>query len=147
MLLTAPFGPESYGDAKKMQHELRAAMRQDRQEHKSGKNAKKIVLATVQGCKDGPTVSYYKEKMSGWMKYIRDRYRSVVICQTARSVDNTGASISGLNPFTEYKLMVNLYPHEMENLERIAMEMVKDDAHILGVQLSATGVSNLFIEG
>jgi hypothetical protein len=59
---------------------------------------------------------------------IRRRFSGAVIRRTIQSVDNTGARISGLEPYQEHLLVVDLYESELENLKGICEGLVADNA-------------------
>lgn len=95
------------------------------------KDSKNVVLSTLKG-KSGPGTtarSAYEKEMVITIKDIRERFSGAVIRRTVRSVDNTGNTISGLEPFHEHVLILKLYQHEMENLELLAKDLVDGDAH------------------
>ncbi|KAG2063485.1 hypothetical protein BDR04DRAFT_1037816 [Suillus decipiens] len=85
-----------------------------------------IIMGTVKGDADLDVPSLYRNQMLTWISIIRERFTGIVIRRTIWSVDNHGARISGLAPFQEHNLLVKLYSHEVENLERIAKDLVEE---------------------
>jgi hypothetical protein len=67
--------------------------------------------------------------MVKWIDVMRQRYAGLVIRRTVWSVDNDGKRISGLEPFHEHHIVVKLYDKEMNNLECLAQELIKDGTH------------------
>jgi hypothetical protein len=67
--------------------------------------------------------------MEAYITTIYNTYASLVIQWDLRSVDHTGAPISGLEPYIENILTIELYLCEMENLEAIAQDLVWDGTH------------------
>jgi hypothetical protein len=80
-----------------------------------------------------------------WMKKIRERYAGLVIRRTLKSVDYTGARISGLEPYLEHILKIQLYPHEMKNLETLAQELIKDGGKKTAQYGSSVSTFSLFL--
>ncbi|KAG1741204.1 P-loop containing nucleoside triphosphate hydrolase protein [Suillus occidentalis] len=85
-----------------------------------------IIMGTVKGDADVDIPSLYRSQMLMWIGIIRERFSGVVIRRTIWSVDNCGTRISGLAPFQEHNLLVKLYSHEVDNLERIAKDLVEE---------------------
>lgn len=111
-----------------MDSKLRKAMAKDRKQLKTSGNMEALVKATVNG---GPEVtpSMYAKEMRKAVDTIRIRYAGVIIRRTLQSVDHSGCQISGLEPYREYFIKVDLYPKEMENLDKLAQELVKEGTH------------------
>ncbi|KAG1836505.1 P-loop containing nucleoside triphosphate hydrolase protein [Suillus subalutaceus] len=86
----------------------------------------KIIIGTVKGNADIEVPSLYRSQMLTWINDIRKRFSGIVIRRTIWSVDNQGVRISGLAPFKEHNLLVELYDHEVDNLELIAKELVEE---------------------
>lgn len=123
------FGSAHDHEAQKMASRLRAAESKDRQRFKSGDRKKKIIQAAVSGDSSVQMHSLYQEEMHKWISVIRERFAGITIRRHLRSVDNTGTRISGLGPLYSHHLLVKLYPHETENLEALAKELVADGTH------------------
>ncbi|KAG1837021.1 P-loop containing nucleoside triphosphate hydrolase protein [Suillus tomentosus] len=91
---------------------------------KQGDRISKIIVGTIKGDADADVPSLYRSKMLTWISVVRERFSGIVIRRTIWSVDYRGIRISGLAPFQEHNLLVKLYPHEMENLNGIAKNLV-----------------------
>lgn len=109
-----------------MVRQLRAAAAKDRKRFQQGNRIATIIMGTVKGDVDVDIPSLYRSQMLMWIGIIRERFSGVVIRRTIWSVDNCGARISGLAPFQEHNLLVKLYSHEVDNLERIAKDLVEE---------------------
>jgi len=111
-----------------MDKDLKAATRRDRKAREDDGKNEEMVRRMVQGKGLGKAESEFQEEMLDWIDKIREGYGSSAIRRTVRSVDNTGARISGLPPFEEHPLVIDLYQNEMENLDAIAEELVTDSS-------------------
>lgn len=109
-----------------MQRQLRTAAAKDRKRFKQGDRISKMIIGTVKGNANVQVPSLYRNQMLSWIKDIRKRFSGIVIRRTVWSVDHRKVRISGLAPFKEHNLLVELYPHEVDNLELIAQEMVEE---------------------
>jgi hypothetical protein len=116
-------------EANKMASQLRAAATKDRKRLSQGNRAKTVLMATVKGDAGVKFESAYRDKMVWWVEIIRKRYAGFVVRRTILSVDNKGSRISGLEPFQEHYLQVELYQHEIQNLETLAQGLLKDGTH------------------
>ncbi|KAG1851648.1 P-loop containing nucleoside triphosphate hydrolase protein [Suillus subluteus] len=85
-----------------------------------------IIMGTIKGDADVEVPSLYRSQMLMWIGVIRERFSGIVIRRTIWSVDSCGTRISGLAPFQEHNLLVKLYSHEVDNLERIAKDLVEE---------------------
>lgn len=121
-----PFGSAYDDEALKMVRQLRAAAAKDRKRFQQGNRIATIIMGTVKGDADADIPSLYRSQMLMWIGIIRERFSGVVIRRTIWSVDNCGTRISGLAPFQEHNLLVKLYSHEVDNLERIAKDLVEE---------------------
>ncbi|KAG1793303.1 P-loop containing nucleoside triphosphate hydrolase protein [Suillus plorans] len=86
----------------------------------------KIIVGTVKGDANVDVPSLYRTQMLTWIGIIRERFSGIVIHRNIWSVDYGGTRISGLAPFQEHNLLVKLYCHEVDNLERIAKDLVEE---------------------
>ncbi|KAG1834958.1 P-loop containing nucleoside triphosphate hydrolase protein [Suillus subalutaceus] len=120
------FGSSYDHEALKMVRQLRAAAAKDRKRFKQGDRIAKIIMGTVKGDADVDVPSLYRSQMLTWISIIRERFSGVIIRRTILSVDYRGVRISGLAPFQEHNLLVKLYGHEVDNLERIAKDLVEE---------------------
>ncbi|KAG1829710.1 P-loop containing nucleoside triphosphate hydrolase protein [Suillus subalutaceus] len=120
------FGSSYDDEALKMVRQLRAAAAKDRKRFKQGDRIAKIIMGTVKGDADIEVPSLYRSQMLTWIGIIRERFSGIVIRRTIWSVDYRGTRISGLAPFQEHNLLVKLYSHEVDNLERIAKDLVEE---------------------
>jgi hypothetical protein len=134
------FGPDADDDATAMVRELRAAQRKDRTTRHGNDTNRNIVRGVVAG--DVTQIeSEFEDAMFKWMELIRQRFASVVIRRTIYSTDNNGNRISGLQPFQEHLLVLQLYPAEMENIDSIAKDMISDANHS-ATTFAGSGVSH-----
>jgi hypothetical protein len=77
-----------------------------------------------------------------YMEIIRRKYEGAVIRRTAYSTDYRGYSITGLEPYAEHKMLVELNEHEYEALERLAETAVDNETF---VRRFASEVSSWFL--
>ncbi|KAH7917293.1 hypothetical protein BV22DRAFT_1026655 [Leucogyrophana mollusca] len=68
----------------------------------------------------------YMDVVMKWMTVMRDRFTGYVVRRTVMSTDNTGKPISGLEPFTEHNIILNLYQWELDNLDVEASELAEE---------------------
>ncbi|KAG1833201.1 P-loop containing nucleoside triphosphate hydrolase protein [Suillus subalutaceus] len=120
------FGSAYDDEALKMVRQLRTAAAKDRKRFQQGDRIATIIMGTVKGDADVEVPSLYRSQMLMWIGIIRERFSGIVIRRTIWSVDSCGARISGLAPFQEHNLLVKLYSHEVDNLERIAKDLVEE---------------------
>lgn len=85
-----------------------------------------LIWALVRGDPSASLETDYMAIMVNWIEEIRTRYAGMVIRRTLQSVDNEGKRISGLEPYNDIILLLNLYPSEMKNLEDIAGDLVEE---------------------
>jgi hypothetical protein len=136
------FGSDNDEEARKMDRRLRAAQSKDRKRLKVGDCKKKLIQAAVSGDSDVQMHSVYQDEMLKWVGVIRQRFSGITIRRNLHSLDNTGARISGLGPLYEHHLLVKLYPHEIDNLEALAKELVEDGAQ-RAAKAAATSVRSV----
>jgi hypothetical protein len=96
---------------------------------KNKAHSKTIIMATVKGDQELKIKSKSHIEIFKAIEGIQERFAGVVIYRTVWSVDNTGARISGLAPFQEHILVINLYKAEMTNLELVAQGLMKESTH------------------
>lgn len=104
-----------------MQKEVAAASRLDRSRKKES--------GTIRGVLQGEAEDTVQDNNSGivmvkWIKIIRNLFATSVIRRTVNSVDANGNRISGLPPFLEHHLVLELYPAEIENIDAAAAKIV-----------------------
>ena len=110
-----------------MTKELACAKREDRNEMKSmdEEELNEKVVALVGGTGGEQGVNERTKYVSAkWMKIIREKYQGAVIRRTAYSLDWRGESITGLEPYEEHVMFVDLHPHEYEAIEKLAEKAV-----------------------
>ena len=108
-----------------MDSKLRISMAKDRKQLKASGN-----MGT----------QMYVQEMRKAIDAIRIRYAGMIIKRTLHSVDHAGHRISGLEPYHEHFIKVALYPKEMENLEALSQDLVRDGTHKVA-QLARGSVS------
>jgi len=116
-------------ESKLMKSQLKAALSRDRkQKIKSG-----TVARLIRGITAGEVNSMeseHRDKMIEWIQIIRERFKFNVIRRTHASVDCDGKPIAGLDPYVEHPLLLQLYPYEMESLDKVAIELAGSDANV-----------------
>jgi hypothetical protein len=126
MLGIAEFdGPKAYSVYCEMEKKLRSATAKDRNWVKKHGDDKSTLIAAE---KDGghQSTGKFQKEMRRYVEIFRKAFQGAVVRRSLlQSVDNTGARVSGLEPYKEDFLRVDLYPHEMENLEKVASNMAK----------------------
>jgi hypothetical protein len=122
------FDASADGEAVQMERELRSAKRRDlKARPEAGHNT---IRGIIHGDESVDVDSEHRKAMLQWIGKIRERFASAVIRRTVHSTDNKGNPISGLEPYLEHNLVLNLYKVEMDNLNRIAEVMVTDEAAV-----------------
>lgn len=106
--------PERNADALAMEREIKRAAKRDRDEQK---NTTTVLRIQSEGLEQ-PSES--KAAVVKWVLLIRREFQGFVIRRSSKSMDGNGCFISGLAPFTEHSLTVELYDHEYEYLEKMA---------------------------
>lgn len=117
--------------AKQMDRELNAANRKERNARKKANSdqAETVVRGVLKGDDTRVDVkSDYKDTLLKWIRKLREWYAGCVIRRTVKSIDNEGKRISGLDPYSEHPLVVDLYDWEMDNLDELGEELVKNNA-------------------
>lgn len=112
---------------------LARAKREDRKQMRAmdDDEFKEKVVAFVAGTGGGEGVNVGTNYVSAkWMTTIREKYQGAVIRRTAYSVDYKGESITGLEPYDEHKIMVELHEHEYEALEKLAETAVDSETFV-----------------
>jgi hypothetical protein len=137
------FGPSADDDAANMTRELRAAQRRDRATRQGSDVDQDIVRGITKGAV--PQLdSEFEDVMLKWINAIRENFAGAVVRRTIYSVDHNGDRISGLQPFQEHLLVLNLYPLEMQNLDSIAQEMMSDASQSV-TKFTGSGVNPLHV--
>lgn len=116
-------------EAAEMEKCLRAARAKDIKALKGSSTRKAVIIAATKGDADPKISSAFYKEMQKWVKIIRSYFSGIVIRRTLQSVDSTGACISGLEPYEEHQIVVKLYQHEIENLEKLAGDLIEDGTH------------------
>lgn len=112
-----------------MVSKLRVSMAKDRKKLKDPGTMEALIKGTVTGDPEPAMQSMYAKEMRKATDTIQIRYAGVIIRRTLQSVDHAGCRISGLEPYHEHFIKVPLYPKEMENLETLAQDLVRDGTH------------------
>ncbi|KAH9008003.1 P-loop containing nucleoside triphosphate hydrolase protein, partial [Lactarius hengduanensis] len=87
------------------------------------------VLRGVEGAEAGYAAdANYLKVNAQWMEVIRKKYEGLVIRRTAKSLDDTQQPIAGLEPYKEHTCVLELYGHEYEALESIAVKQLDDSS-------------------
>ncbi|EMD31654.1 hypothetical protein CERSUDRAFT_127231 [Gelatoporia subvermispora B] len=111
-------------DAATMARELRKASAQDLKMRKQSKSTEVLIRSLVSGEGSAPANllqnSSYRQVSTEWIERIRSKFSGSVIRRTVDSLDWAGRPISGLEPYTEHTLMLDLCEHERKNLEQLA---------------------------
>lgn len=111
-----------------MEKQLRSSASKDRRWMDQHGNRSSLLTAATNGeAIDHPF--YYRKTMLESIKQIRKGFQGIVINRGLQSVDNAGNRISGLEPFLEHVLGIDIYEHEMKYLENLATELVRDGSH------------------
>jgi hypothetical protein len=121
------FGQEHDAEAILMDKDLRSALCQDRKARKEADCGEMIVRRVLAGKPTKDIDTNYQAKVLEYIDTIRSHFEGFVIRRTIHSVDSQGQRISGLEPYREHPLILQLYQHELDNLEEIANEIVRDD--------------------
>lgn len=114
-------------EAANMQKEIKSGERLDRKAYRESGGAGIIVRGVVKG-KVNDAASGRRDAVLKWIAIIRERFHGYVIRRTVKSVDWRKKRISGLDPYIERDLGLELYPHEMKNLEGLAETIASDNA-------------------
>jgi len=139
------FGSAYDREAEKMESRLRAAQTKDGKRMKSGDRKRKLVQAVIKGDSSVTFRTSYEPELLRWIAVIRNWFAGISIRRHLQSVDNTGARILGLGPIHKHALLVKLYQHELDNLEAVAEELIRDGTHRVAKSAgSAVRASSLF---
>jgi len=122
-----------------MDKELKSAIRRDRKARKDDGEDENMVRRMMHGKGQKSLESEFEGAMMKWIGTIRIAYAPSVIRRTVLSVDNEGNRISGLPPFVEHALVIELYPAELENLDDIATELLSDTGGVKQAARFAAG--------
>ena len=134
-------GESADEEAKQMESQLKAALRRDRKRKIESGTAARLVRGITAGDINS-LESEYRDQMMEWIQIIRERFKFNVIRRTHASVDCDGKLIAGLDPYVEHPLLLQLYPYEMESLEKVAIELAGSDANV-GAMFASGKVSLL----
>ena len=111
---------------RKLDAKLRRSMAKDRKQLRESEAVEMLVMASVKGQAENQIESLYTAEMHHAIDIIRKRFAGSIIRRTLQSVDHARHRISGLEPYHRHTIKVSLYPHEMDNLEMVAQDLVKD---------------------
>jgi hypothetical protein len=106
-----------------MDKELKGALRRDRNARKDSDIDEAVIRGTIQGDSTVEVDSEFKDVMLKWIAVICGHFAGSVIRRTVHSVDNNGTRVSGLESFHEHILIVQLYQHELDNLNQLAQDL------------------------
>jgi hypothetical protein len=81
----------------------------------------------AQGTAGTGRIHSYHDMMVEWMNRIRGDFAGHVIRRTGNSVDNEGRKISGLDPYHEHILLLDLLLHERDNLDEVTAALTDSD--------------------
>jgi hypothetical protein len=112
-----------------MESRLRTAAAKDRKRLRTTGMSASAIRATIKGKAVKPITSFYYKEMLHSVKTIRARYAGITIRRTLRSEDCDGNRISGLEPFLKHIIKIKLYKNEMDNLEALAQDLIRDGTH------------------
>lgn len=116
-----------------MNKALAKAKREDRNQMKAMDedefNEKVVAFVAGEGEEEGVHV-HTNFVSAQYMRMIREKYEGAVIRRTAYSVDYRGYSITGLEPYDEHKILVQLNEHEYEALERLVETAVDSETFV-----------------
>ena len=84
-----------------------------------------IITAAVRGEAGGKSFILSARVTANAIEDIRKHFSGTTIQRMLRSVDYAGHQISGLKPFIEHILKIQLYPYEMELQEKLAQELIR----------------------
>jgi hypothetical protein len=120
------FGAHADAEAKDMSTSLRAALTKDRKSRKDVDLSRNIVRGITKGDTSTPVCSHFQATTLEWISKLRGRYAGIVIRRTVHSVDYSGKRISGLEPYMEHLLVLELYENEISNLHNLADSLVQN---------------------
>jgi len=122
----------------KMDNKLRRSMGKDRKQLRDSGAVERL----IKGQAESQMESVYTTEMLRAIDTIRIRFAGSIVRRTLQSVDHAGRRISGLEPYHRHAISISLYPHEMDNLEVVAKDLVKDGkskaAQLTGGSVSLT---------
>lgn len=122
LLITSFSSSTADGEYRKMDTKLRISMAKDRKRLRVSGTAEML----VKGQAENQIESLYAKEMHRAINTIRTRFAGNIIRRSGQSVDHAGNRISGLGPYHEHLINISLYPHEMDNLEAVAQDLIKD---------------------
>lgn len=121
--------PSADAEFKAMVKSLQKAAAKDRRNlRQNGAEATNIVAA-VRGEEGAHMRTLFAKAVMNSIAIIRKGYAGIAIRRTLRSVDYAGTRISGLEMYREHILKIQLYAHEIQNLELIAQDLIKDGSY------------------
>ncbi|KAH9852795.1 P-loop containing nucleoside triphosphate hydrolase protein, partial [Lenzites betulinus] len=120
----------------RFKRELDRARRKEREKRQKGKGDVRLarVVALGQVSKDA-IEDKIKQANHDWIAAIRVIYKGYMMRRTIYSKDNRGKPISGLAPWVESSLLVNLTEEEMEVQRELAAQLAQE-----GVSVDSKGV-------
>ena len=107
---------------------MNAATRHDRKARMEEGHDDMVLRGTVVGNAQ-PLIDmdfHYPKVMKEFVASMRQKYKDHIIRRGIHSTDNEGRPISGLDPYEEHVLLLEMYDWERQNLASIAGELVKD---------------------
>lgn len=117
-------------NAAEMEEHRRAmdrAVRRERQRRKEGEGEIKLARALVKGKKTRKDErEEFNAVVSAWVADIRTGFEGAVVRRTVNSLDWLGRPISGLEPYHEHPLLLELSPTEHEVLNGLAEEITNE---------------------
>ena len=100
------------------------AVRRERQRRKEGEGEIKLARALINGKKTrNDEREEFNAVVSEWVADIRSGFEGAVVRRTVNSLDWQGRPISGLDPYHEHALLLELSASEHETLNALAEEI------------------------
>ena len=116
--------------AEEMEEHRRAmdrAIRRERQRRKEGEGEIKLARALVKGKKTSKDErEEYNAVVSDWVADIRSAFEGAVVRRTVNSLDWLQRPISGLAPYHEHPLLLELTAQEHDELNSLAEEITNE---------------------
>jgi hypothetical protein len=129
-LLELPqFGPDADEDFRQLNKQLNASLAKDRKAQKEDAAEGKVsfLRGIAHGTAGTGRIHAYHDVMVDWMSKIRRDFAGHIIRRTGNSVNNEGHKISGLDPYHEHILLLDLLPHENDNLDNVTATLANSD--------------------